>query len=79
LPVCIITVVFTLKEVLDNAVPLIKPLLNYIRAFKYCGAYKEIIINYLIGCLVLLFNKPDSEWKEVSSVFNVIYVNSGYI
>jgi len=61
LPVCIITVIPTLKEVLDNAVPLIKPLLNYIRASKYCGACKEIAINYLMGCLVLLFNKPDGE------------------
>lgn len=64
---------------LDNAILLIKPLLNYIRAFKYCRAYKEITINYLIGYLVLLFNKPDSEWKKVSSMFNAIYANLGYI
>ena len=79
LPIRIITVVPTLKEVLDNAVPLTKPLLNYIGAFKYCGACREITINYLIRCLVLLFNKPDSEWKEVSSVFDAIRANSGYI
>jgi len=79
LPICITVVVPTLKEVLDNAVPLTKLLLNYIRAFKYCRAYREIVINYLMGCLVLLFNEPDSEWKEVSSVFDIIYANLGYI
>jgi len=79
LPICIITVVPTLKEVLDNAIPLIKPLLNYIGASKYYGACREIVINYLMGCLVLLFNKPDGEWKEVSSMFDVICANSGYI
>jgi len=79
LPVCITVVVPTLKEVLDNAVLLIKPLLNYVGAFKYCGVCREITINYLMGCLVLLFNKPDGEWKEVSSVFNVIRANLGYI
>jgi len=79
LPVCITVVVFTLKEVLDNAVLLIKPLLNYVGAFKYCGACREIIINYLMGYLVLLFNEPDSKWKEVNSVFDVICVNLGYI
>ena len=64
---------------LDNAVPLTKLLLNYIGTFKYYGAYREITINYLMGCLVLLFNKPDSKWKEVNSVFNAIRANSGYI
>ena len=61
LPIHITTVVPTLKEVLDNIIPLIKPLLNYIGAFKYCKAYREITINYLIRCLVLLFNKPNSK------------------
>jgi len=79
LPVCITIVVPTLKEVLNNAVLLIKPLLNYIRASEYCGACREITIDYLMGCLVLLFNEPDSEWKEVSFIFDAIYANSGYI
>ena len=79
LPICITRVILTLKEVLDNAVPLTKPLLNYIGASKYYKAYREITINYLIGCLVLLFNKLNSEQKEVSFMFNVIYANLGYI
>jgi len=79
LPVRITVVVLTLKEVLDNAVLLIKLLLNYVGASEYCGACREIAINYLMGCLVLLFNKPDGEWKEVSSVFDAICANSGYI
>ena len=77
--ICITVVVLTLKEVLDNAVLLIKPLLNYVGASEYCGACREIAIDYLMGCLVLLFNEPDGEWKEVSFVFDAICANLGYI
>ena len=75
----ITAVVLTLKEMLNNAVLLIKPLLNYVGASEYCGACREIAIDYLMGCLVLLFNEPNGEWKEVSFVFDAICANLGYI
>ena len=79
LPIYITAVILTLKEVLDNTILLTKPLLNYIGTSKYCRAYREIIINYLIRCLVLLFNELNGKQKEVSFIFNTIRANLSYI